>query len=453
MNRNSEKHKKIVRQRIMTAVITLLILGVVSVGIYYAAQILLMKAKEQQQKTAEKEPVPQVAEETEKPENEPEIDWYVSENEAADISENEADPDTVSAPEISQEDQKVKELIESMSLDEKICQLFIVKADDLTGVENTTAARNATKAALEKNPVGGIIYFEANIIDPDQLGEMLENTSEFVKELGMPPLFLCIDEENGSITRIASNDKFDVPRFPSMYDMSLSDNAADTVYDAGLKTGSYLKEYGFNLNFAPVADVVTSSENSAIGTRSFGAEPDEVSKLSLQYAKGLEESGIIPCFKHFPGLGDTETDTHLGLASTRKTEKELDDSDFIPFANAAENGAKLIMAGHISAPLLTGDDTPSSLSDVMINAILREKMGYDGVVVTDSLQMKSVTDNYTVPEAVKMAIKAGADILLMPDDLESAVNALKDAVKTGEIKEERIDDSLRRILKLKQSLQ
>ncbi|MBQ7463284.1 MAG: glycoside hydrolase family 3 protein [Lachnospiraceae bacterium] len=445
MNRNSEKHKKIVRQRIMTAVITLLILGVVSVGIYYAAQILLMKAKEQQQKTAEKEPVPQVAEETEKPENEPEIDWYVS--------ENEADPDTVSAPEISQEDQKVKELIESMSLDERICQLFIVKADDLTGVENTTAARDATKAALEKYPVGGIIYFEANIIDPDQLGEMLKNTSEFAKELGMPPLFLCIDEENGSITRIASNDKFDVPRFPSMYDMSLSDNAADTVYDAGLKTGSYLKEYGFNLNFAPVADVVTSSENSAIGTRSFGAEPDEVSKLSLQYAKGLEESGIIPCFKHFPGLGDTETDTHLGLASTRKTEKELDDSGFIPFANAAENGAKLIMAGHISAPLLTGDDTPSSLSDVMINAILREKMGYDGVVITDSLQMKSVTDNYTVPEAVKMAIKAGADIILMPEDLESAVNALKDAVKTGEIKEERIDDSLQRILKLKLSLQ
>lgn len=453
MNRNSEKHRKIVRQRLTAAIITLLILGMISVGIYYAVQVLVMKTEELQKKEAQVAETEEIPGEEQVTEAEPESDWYVSEDEIPEVSENEAAPDTVSAPEISEEDRRVNEMIEEMTLDEKLCQLFIVTPESLTGVDGVTAARDATREALEKYPVGGIIYFSPNIAEPDQTRELLKNTADFAKDLGIPPLLLCVDEENGGVTRVASNERFDVPHFPSMYEMALSENAAGTVYDAGSKTGEYLKEYGFNTNLAPVADVVTSSQNSAIGTRSFGADPKEVAELSLQYAKGLGDSGIIPCFKHFPGLGDTETDTHLGLASTRKTEKELEDSDLVPFENAVRNGAKLIMAGHISAPLLTGDDTPSSLSDVMINAILREKMGYDGVVITDSLQMKSVTDNYTCPEAVKMAVKAGADILLMPTELESALNALRDAVKTGEIKEERIDDSLRRILKLKLSLQ
>ena len=280
---------------------------------------------------------------------------------------------------------------------------------------------------------------------------MLENTKTYAEENGLLPLFLCIDEENGSVTRIASNEKFDVPHFPSMWEMAHSENAAETVFKAGSETGKYLKEYGFNLDFAPVADVAASSEN-AIGTRSFGDDPEDVADLSMQYASGLADSGIIPCFKHYPGLGNTEQDTHLGLASSRNTEKELEERDLIPFENAVKNGAKLIVAGHISCPLVTGDDTPSSLSEVMITQLLRERSGYSGVVITDSLQMNSITDNYTCSEAVKLAIKAGADILLMPSDLEEAVNALKDAVKTGEIKEERIDESLMRILRLKEKI-
>ncbi|MBO4374507.1 MAG: glycoside hydrolase family 3 protein [Lachnospiraceae bacterium] len=452
MNRNSERHKKIVRQRIITAVITLLILGVISVGIYYAAQILLMKNAERRDKEAAKaaqEPV--TVEESATEPDEPSDDWYISENE---VSENEPakdNPESVSAPEISAQDQEINAMIEGMTLDQKIYQLFIVKIDDLTGVENVTVARDTTKEALEKYPVGGIIYFANNIVDPNQLTTMLKNTLEYGREITSLPLFLCVDEENGSRSRIAKNDKFDVPLFPEMWDMALSENAAETIKDAGRETGRYMKEYGFNVDFAPVADVATSSEN-AIGKRSFGSDPDETARLSALYASGLEESGILPCYKHYPGLGDTEQDTHLGLASSRKTEKELEGSDLVPFENAVQNGAVFIMAGHISCPLVTGDDTPSSLSDVMITQVLREKMGYDGIVITDSLQMQSVTDNYTCSEAAKLAVKAGADILLMPTDLEEAANAIKDAVKNGEIKEERIDDSLRRILRVKQTL-
>ncbi len=456
MNNKSEKHKKIVRQRIMSAVITLLILGMISVGLYYAAQVVMIKINERR-KTEAKEKTEVVSDPAQSEPGEPETpevsdDWYVSENEVSENTAGEDDPDSVSAAEISAEDQRIKEFIDGMTLDEKICQLFIVKPDDLTGVENVTAARDATREALEKYPVGGIIYFANNIVDPDQLTTLLKNTQEFGKEINSLPLFLCVDEENGSRTRVASNDKFDEPLFPEMWDMALSENAADTVRKAGTETGKYLKKYGFNVDFAPVADVATSSEN-AIGKRSFGSDPNETAKLSAEFASGLSDSGIISCFKHYPGLGDTEQDTHLGLASTRKTEKELEESDLVPFENAVQSGAKFIMAGHISCPLVTGDDTPSSLSDVMITQILREKMGYDGIVITDSLQMNSVTDNYSCADAVKLAVNAGADILLMPTDLEEAVNALKDAVKNGEIKEERIDDSLRRILKIKNTLQ
>lgn len=452
MKNSSEKHRKIVRQRIMSAVITLLILGVISVGLYYAAQVVMIKVNERQKKEADTKTETVAQAETKEPE-EPEVseDWYVSENEVSENTAGPDDPESVSSQEISAEDMRTDEIIKNMSLEEKICQLFIVKPEDLTGIDNVTAARDATKEALEKYPVGGIIYFAGNIVDPKQLETMLENTQSYGKEISSLPLFLCIDEENGSITRIASNEKFDEPLFPEMWDMALSENAADTVRNAGSQTGRYLKKYGFNVDFAPDADAATSSEN-AIGKRSFGSDPEETARLSLEYAKGLSGSDIIPCFKHYPGLGDTEQDTHLGLATTRKTEKELEESDLIPFKNAVDNKAEMILAGHISCPLVTGDDTPASLSEVMITQILREKMGYEGIVITDSLQMASITDNYTCSEAVKLAVKAGADILLMPADLEEAVNALKEAVKSGEITEERIDMSLKRILRAKQDL-
>ncbi|MCR5650666.1 MAG: glycoside hydrolase family 3 protein [Lachnospiraceae bacterium] len=455
MNKKSEKHKKIVRQRLLSAVITLLILGIISTGIYYGARVMLLKVNERREKeNAAKAAAVSVEEKTKEPEEtvpeEVEEDWYVSENE---VSENSIDDnaDTVSGPQVSAKEQAVIDFIEGMTLDQKICQLFIVKPEDLTGVDNVTAARDATREALEKFPVGGIIYFSENLVDPDQVKELLDNTNGYGQEVNSLPLFLCIDEENGSLSRFASNDKFDIPLFPSMWDMALSENAASAVYNAGFETGKYLKEFGFNVNLAPVSDVVTSSENSAIGTRSFGSVPEDTARLSWQYASGLDDSGVIPCFKHYPGLGETETDTHLGLASSRKTLKELKDSDLVPFENAVTSGAQMIMAGHISCPLVTGDDTPASLSDVMINQVLREDLGFEGIVITDSLQMNSVTDNYTCPDAVKLAVKAGADILLMPEDLEAAVNSLKDAVRNGEIPEERIDESLFRILRVKYS--
>ena len=338
-----------------------------------------------------------------------------------------------------------------MTPEEKVCSLFIVTPEDLTGVDAATAAGDATKTALSSNHVSGIIYFEQNILEPDQIKGMLENTQEYATLADGLPIFLCVDEEGGDALRIASNEAFGLEKGQSMWELGLSESEDDS-YLAGENTGKYLREYGFNLDLAPVCDIVTSSENSVLGSRSFGSDPERVAKLSWLFSSGLKDSNVIPCFKHFPGLGAVEEDTHLQSSSLRRSINELRDTELVPFENAIVSGGEMIMAGHISCPLITGDDTPASLSSVMLTDILRNELGFNGVIITDSLKMSAITENYSPEEAVKLAVKAGADLILMPSDFEVQKKALLDALEKNEIEEERIDESLRRILTLRSSL-
>lgn len=342
-------------------------------------------------------------------------------------------------------EQEIETFLEGMTLEEKICQMFILTPEQLTGVATATAAGETTKSRLEQYPVGGLVYFAANLVSEEQTKEMLAHTMDFGKEIEGLPLFLCVDEEGGRVARIGGNPAFQVERIGPMGEITKEEEA----YQAGAVIGKYLKELGFNVDFAPDADVITNEKNTVIGDRSFGSDPQTVASLAAAVSNGLHSEGILSTFKHFPGHGATEADTHQGYAYAKRTYEELMASEMVPFAAADENGVDMVMAAHISLPDLLGDDTPCSLSYQMITEVLRNDLGFDGLVITDSLQMGAIAENYGSDEAAVKAVEAGVDLLLMPKDFPLACEGIQNAVTDGRISEERINESLRRILRKK----
>lgn len=342
-------------------------------------------------------------------------------------------------------EQEIETFLEGMTVEEKICQMFILTPEQLTGVATVTAAGETTKSWLKQYPVGGLIYFAANLVSEEQTKEMLAHTLEFGKEIEGLPLFLCVDEEGGRVARIGGNPAFQVERIGPMGEITSEEEA----YQAGAVIGKYLKELGFNVDFAPDADVITNEKNTVIGDRSFGSDPQTVTSLAAAVSNGLHSEGVLSTFKHFPGHGATEADTHQGYAYAKRTYEELMASELAPFAAAGENGVDMVMAAHISLPDLLGDDTPCSLSYQMITEILRNDLGYDGLVITDSLHMGAIAENYGSDEAAVKAVEAGVDLLLMPKDFPLACEGIQNAVTDGRISEERINESLRRILRKK----
>ncbi len=379
--------------------------------------------------------------EPQKPETEPEEEI---ETEAEEEIESYTEPEEETDP----LEQQIRAILGTMTMDQKIGQLFIVTPEELTGVDTVTAAGEATEAALARYPVGGLLYFSGNIKDPSQLKEMTANTMSYSKELTGLPIFLSIDEEGGDVTRIASNGRFDVPEFDSMHTIGETGDPSK-AYDVGASIGAYLSEYGINLDFAPVADVLTNSENTVVADRSFGSDPKLVSEMAIQVAAGLQDNGVYACMKHFPGHGATTEDSHNGAAVTQKTWEEMLDADIVPFRDGIIQDIQFLMVAHINAPNITGDDTPASLSSIIITEKLRNELGYSGIVVTDGMNMKAITDQYNSAQAAVKAIQAGADIILLPEDLETAYQGIREAVADGIITVERIDESLSRILRVK----
>lgn len=346
--------------------------------------------------------------------------------------------------EMPEREQQVEDFLSNMTLEEKIYQMFIVTPEQLTGAENVTAAGERTKNSLKERPVGGIIYFSQNLVSADQTRKMLSNTQDYAKELQGLPLFLSVDEEGGSVTRVAGNPAFSAESVGPMAEVT----SAEEAYECGNIIGGYLSDLGFNLDFAPDADVLTNSANTVIGNRSFGTDADVVTEYAVAYAKGLQANHVLSTFKHFPGHGATEADTHEGYAYTNKTLTELEQAELKPFAAAQQEGVDFVMAAHISVPNVTGDNTPCSLSETMIQ-ILRENCGYDGIVITDAMNMGAIIRTYSASDAAVKAVSAGVDIILMPENLEEAYSGIYDAVQNGDLSEDRIDDAVRRILKAK----
>ncbi len=346
---------------------------------------------------------------------------------------------------------KIQAIISRMTLEQKTAQLFIITPEALTGYPAVTQAGDATCKALQEYPVGGLIYFPQNLQSPEQLKTMTARTQEYASGLDQLPLFLSIDEEGGKVARIANHEGFRLPRVDTMAEIGKSRDTS-RAYEAGSVIGSYLEEFGINLDFAPDADVLTNPDNTVVLDRSFGSDPNLVTQMVKAYMRGLEEHHVYGTPKHFPGHGATEGDSHKGFAYTYKTWDELEQAELVPFASLVEDGTPFIMAGHISLPRITGDDTPSSLSPRILTEYLRNTMGYKGIIVTDALNMGAIQNNYTSGRAAVMALEAGADLLLMPADFKEAYTGVLDAVKTGELTEQRLDQSLERILRVKLEL-
>ena len=344
--------------------------------------------------------------------------------------------------------EEVQNIVDSMSLEEKVAQLFLVQPEAIVDIGTATAAGDATKQAINKTPVGGFVYFSDNLQSEQQVQDMLRNVQKYSEDRIGLPAFLSVDEEGGTVARVASTGRFDVTDVGDMAKIGASGDVQQAK-QAGETIGSYLSELGFNLDFAPDADVFTNPDNTVVKKRSFGSDPRVVSDMSLAVAQGLAQHQVYSVYKHFPGHGATAGDTHQGYAYTAKTLDELKQSELIPFENAIQNNAEFIMAAHISAPRVTGDDTPASLSKTMITDILRGQMGYDGIVVTDAMNMGAVTEQYTSAQAAVKALQAGADIVLMPEDFQEAYQGVLDAVKDGTLTEQRINESVTRIVKVK----
>ncbi len=358
-------------------------------------------------------------------------------------------PDTGSASQNAPDKtDEVQRIVSAMSLEDKVAQLFLVKPEAIVDIGTATAAGESTKQAIDKTPVGGFVYFSDNLQSEQQVQEMLSNVQKYSKDRTGLPAFLSVDEEGGTVARVAGSGRFDVTNVGNMADIGASGDVQQ-ARQAGETIGTYLSELGFNLDFAPDADVLTNPENTVVKKRSFGSDPQVVSDMSLAVAQGLAQHQIHSVYKHFPGHGATEGDTHKGYAYTNKTLDELKQSELVPFAQAIENGAEFIMAAHISVPNITNDDTPTSLSKTMITDVLREQMGYDGIVVTDAMNMGAVTEQYTSAQAAVKALQAGADIILMPENFQEAYQGVLDAVKSGELTEQQIDTAVTRIVKVK----
>ena len=349
------------------------------------------------------------------------------------------------------DDPRVDEMLAKMKKEEKIYQLFIITPEQLAGVNLVTRAGAMTKTSFNNKPVGGLIYFPKNFESAAQIKEMMKNMQDYSKARLALPIFLGIDEEGGTVSRVAESGRAGVDNVGNMAEIGAS-NDANKAYEAGNAIGKYLSELGFNLDFAPVADVLTNPENESLKLRSFGMDSSIVSEMTVSFARGLNENKIIACYKHFPGLGAAKEDTHQQTAVIDKKLDELKANELKPFEAAISAGAQFIMVGHANLPNVSTEDVPASLSSEVIG-ILRNDYSYDGIVITDSLSMKAVTDKYAADAAAVMAFKAGADMILLPADFNMAYTGILNAVNNGEISEERLDRSVRRILKLKLAMQ
>ena len=366
-------------------------------------------------------------------------------------STTQAPTETTEAP--TEPDPLVLQL-EAMTLEEKVGQLFMVTPGTLglpqikapmeaLSQEQLTQMENAIREIFAKYPVGGIVQFAADLYSPEQItayNALLQRAAEI-------PLFLGIDEEGGTVARLANHSAFDLPQYQSAGAVGASGNPEDAL-EMGQTIGAYLGEYGFNMDFAPVADVNTNPNNPVIGNRAFSSHCNVAGQMAKAMAEGLEEQGIVPVFKHFPGHGDTAQDSHEEVAYSHKTLEELQACEFIPFSGLTEN--QCVMVGHIALPEVTGNMTPATLSSEIVTGLLREKLGFRGLILTDSMVMEAITDNYSSAEASLLALEAGCQIILQPADFPSAFDGVVKAVEAGTFPEEQLNAVVLQILRFKQ---
>lgn len=341
--------------------------------------------------------------------------------------------------ELTQEE-KVEQFMKNMPIEEKIGQLFIMDIrQDLQGNPQTTISDDI-KARIDKYKVGGIILFKENIEQKEQtqyLIQALQQTSKL-------PLWISVDEEGGTVSRVGKNPNMVKEPFLEAAALGRSKDI-NKVYEEGKRMGSLLYELGFNMDFAPVADIFNNPENTVIGTRSFGTTAEEVAPMVISFAKGLQEEKIMPVIKHFPGHGNTQEDSHEGFAYSHKTLEMLETEEMVPFKKGIEFGIEGLMIGHLL--IKDVDETyPASVSKKWGDYIAESFDTKKILLITDAMNMGAIAQHYTSEEASLLSLLSGYDIVLMPEDMEAAYNGVLKAFTEGKLTEERIDKSVKKIL-------
>jgi len=425
-DRREYRRKRRQRNQIIAYVALFCVIALVALGFVQAARLLAKSRQESNE--AQKN-------------TQTSINELIGSEEA--IAPPTASPVPTEVPKTPEEllEEKIDGMLAEMSLLDKVAGLFIVTPEAITGVDTAVIAGDGTKAALEEYPVGGIVYFKKNIESEVQLKEMISNTQQYSKY----PLFIAVDEEGGIVSRMASAGLVEEQQSAAAIGAT---GDSSNAYQAGLAIGTYLADYGFNLDFAPVADI-SNVEKSVMKDRAYGSDSVQVSGFVTEMMKGLQQQGITSCLKHFPGLGSTTADTHDGIVNIERTAEELRAEELVVFKNGIDAGAQMIMVGHASAESLSGDKTPASMSTAIVTDVLRNELQFNGIVITDAMNMGAISEYYSSEQAAVMALKAGCDMVLMPENFLQAYAGVLNAVSDGTISEERINDSLRRIYRIK----
>ena len=338
----------------------------------------------------------------------------------------------VDPPVLSQEETWVQEVMSEMNLPDKIGQMII------SGIDGKTLSDDEF-LMINSGQVGGVIFLGHNVKSTDQFNALVDALPQNTDI----PLFLSVDQEGGRVQRLPLN-KSDYPAALSI------GKTPEAAHEHGLELGLAVQSFNLNLNLAPVLDVFSNPKNKVIGNRSFGRTPETVSFVGVDVMQGIQESGTISCVKHFPGHGDTVMDSHEGLPVIHHDVERLESFEWLPFRRAIENGADMIMTAHVLIPSIDAHD-PATLSEEIISGYLREQMGFDGVVITDDLVMGAISKKYPYEVAVRKAVDAGVDIMLISNNnyVDEIQHALYTAVQNKEIDIDRIDKTVERILKLK----
>ena len=357
-------------------------------------------------------------------------------------------PSPVSTPDPARMKQDfIGSILDDMTSEEMVGQLIIAACREDAANDAVIQASQGFADLITDYRLGGVILFAENIEGIDQTAALISD----MQDMSPIPLFVSIDEEGGRVSRIGANPSMHAIAFPPMADVGAAGDPA-LARSVGRVIGEELYALGFNMNFAPVADVFTNPQNTVIGDRAFSSDPQVAAEMVGAYVTGIQSAGVAAVIKHFPGHGDTTADTHQGAVSVPYDLARLREVEFVPFRAGIGAGSIGVMSAHIQVPNVTGDTTPSTLSHEMLTDILRGELGFSGLVITDSLEMKAISEAYGSGEACVRAFLAGADMLLLPFSTADGYGGVLSAVQDGTISEERLRDSVTRILSVKYDL-
>lgn len=362
-------------------------------------------------------------------------------------ADSSAAPEQTVSPQVSDEPEqspapqltRAEEILAGMTLREKLCQLFVVYPESVFGTDPVLSVDESMAQALADWPVAGFLLDKTHMTGAQQLSALTAG----LQAMSDIPLILTCDEEGGRVNRLMKT--VGTTWVDAM--LTYEDAGVQAARDNAATIASDLTDFGFNLDLAPVADVWSNPDNTVIGDRAYSTDFSTAAELVAAAVEGFHAGGVACTLKHFPGHGDTDTDSHTGAAYVTKTLDELRENELLPFRAGIDAGADTVMIGHLIVSDVS--DEPALFSRELVTGLLREELGFTGVVMTDSLEMAAVTEGYTGGEIAVKAVQAGVDILLCPEDLAEAVSALEQAVSAGELTEARIDESVLRVLNLK----